>query len=141
MMMKRLKEAISKTSKRLEYIKACYEGRLIFTDIGANSAAKKSEIRPVKRAVVLKRIEDLGLEKGFYVHTEGYSVVNQCECDEDGIKALQEKIKDLEIQISHLEKKDPTDLWKTDLLELRNEYLKIYNEDGTVKTATKSKKK
>jgi DNA topoisomerase-2 len=131
MMIKHIQAAIDKANKKLKYITACYKGDLAFT-----SGDKK----PIKRQVVLDRIADLGLEKGFYIRVDGYTIVNQCECDEDGIKLLKQTIESLTNELELLNSKSHTDLWREDLLELRSQYLKIYNEDGTLKVKPKELK-
>lgn len=124
---------IDKAQKKLAYVIACYDGSLSLT---------RPDKKPAKRAEIIARIEDLGLEKGFYINVPGYTKVDQCDCDDDGIALIEKNIAHLLEQYNILKNKTAADLWREDLLELRSKYLSVYDEDtGDLKVPVNAKER
>ena len=113
------KTELDKLLERIAYAEACANGKLKFTKGG----------KTLERITVLERIEELGLQKGFYLGCDGYTEVKQRSCDPDGLRKLYEKRDKLIRDIEVLTCLNIKDMWKADLTELRDAYIQVYGDD------------
>lgn len=135
----RLKSELGVLRDRKKYIEACLNRDLVFeTDGGSRD-----------RQAVLADIARLGLRSEFYIPSGGkkakkgqeededgaalpteigLSVVPAYKMDKQGLAKLEEKIESVVAKIEATAEFKAEEMWKTDLLELRAAYLKIYTE-------------
>lgn len=127
-MLQDMKVKIQKYEDQIKYITACNTGELEF---------RTPDDKPIKRPAVISRIKELNLKVGFYLGSDGYKKISHSDCDEDGIAKLRAKVDKLQGEINALNSKTPEDMWREDLLDLKREYEKIYDDNGELRNKKK----
>lgn len=129
-MVEAMTKKMSNLKEKLAYATACYEARLVFTD---------DNKKPIKRSDMVARIVSMELNTGFYLGNNGHSKVSHSDYDQDGIASIKAEIASMSKELNELEAKTSEQMWREDLLELREQYYKIYNEDGSLRNPRKTK--
>ena len=115
-----LKKDLCMNINRMKYITACIDGTLLF----------RLDNKAMKRSDILDKIDKLSLCKGFYVHTDGYRIVDQCEMDIEGINKLMDAKEEIIKKITETETWTEQTMWRADLKTLRKAYITMYPNDG-----------
>jgi DNA topoisomerase-2 len=108
--------------ERQKYIQAVVKGKLKFM-------VKKIAI---PKEDILAKIDELGLQPGFYVKRDGYTIVTPNEYSAAKRKKLRAKQKVLEESVESIKKLKIETMWNDDLEELKKEYKKIYKNDERI---------
>lgn len=126
-MLKEMRKKIAKYEDQIKYVTACNNKTLVFTTETG---------KPVKRPVIIERIKELELKVGFYLGSDGCKKICHADCDEDGIVKLRVKIEQLQSEIDAVKSKTPEQMWREDLLQLKEEIDKIYDKEGNLYNKT-----
>ena len=100
-MTKKLKLELKVLTERYRYINAYCEGEFDF---------KHKNGKTKTRAEVLKSLDDLGLNHGFYIKCVGYEQVHMSEMGKEGAQSVKEKIREAEKYLESVTNKSAEDL-------------------------------
>jgi len=123
-MLLKIQERIDLFRERRRYIKAYADGELKFIH--------ENEPRP--REDILANIDTLKLNRAFYIQSKGvnntkYKVVPLAKMDRTGISELDAKEAALLKEYDSISAVSSLQMWKNDLLLLRDKYIKMYPND------------
>jgi DNA topoisomerase-2 len=109
--------------EKAKYIKSYMNGDFDFKDKAGN-VIEEEDLIPI--------LESLGLNSGFHIKHPGYKELKPRELTNRGLSTTKQSMDNVKKQIKYISKKSSEDLWRTDLLALREAYVKIYPDDQRI---------
>ena len=111
-----IEDKITKLNKKIKYVEAIVDGKLITYNRGGST---------IPKAKVIENIDKLGLDREIYTKR----LTSDRSYNRESINKMYDELDDLESQLAHAKKIKDVDIWINDLMNIRKTYIGEYGED------------